>query len=184
MDNCLPNSQMAAYGWKFRSIVNGEFMTQANVPSLYEWVGGIEAIEGLFRLFYERVRGDQVLAPVFANMPATHFQTVAHFVSEVLGGPKLYSGDGEHNHSTMIAKHLARHLTDAQRKQWVWLLLDTADELKLPEDPEFRSALVGYLEWGSRIAVINSAAEKNPIGKSAPMPSWGWGEVKGPYLPK
>ena len=26
----------------------------------------------------------------------------------------------------------------------------------MPDDPEFRSALVGYLEWGSRLAVINS----------------------------
>ena len=159
-------------------------MTQANVPTLCEWIGGFDVIEALFRRFYERVRTDKVLGPVFANMPATHFQTVAHFVTEVLGGPKLYSGDGRNSHSTMIAKHLSRHLTDTQRKQWVWLLLDTADELKLPDDPEFRSALVGYLEWGSRIAVINSTSAQNPIGKSAPMPGWGWGEVKGPYVPK
>ena len=156
---------------------------QKKIPTLYEWVGGIDVIQNLFMRFYERVRGDGILGPVFKDMPATHFQTVAHFVSEVLGGPTLYSGDGLHSHSTMIAKHLHRHLTEEQRKQWIWLLLDTADLLKLPADPEFRSALVGYLEWGSRIAVINSASEINPIGKAAPMPRWGWGETKGPYLP-
>jgi hemoglobin len=116
-------------------------------------------------------------------MPEEHFQTVAHFVSEVLGGPKLYTSDGKHNHSTMVAKHLQKHLTELQRKRWVALLLDTADEMGMPDDPEFRSALVGYLEWGSRIAVINSAVAENPIGPSAPMPQWGWGEVKGPYVP-
>ena len=153
------------------------------VPSLYDWVGGIDRIELLFKRLYERVPSDEILAPVFAQMPATHFRTVAHFVAEVLGGPKYYSGDAVHSHSTMIAKHLSRHLSETQRKQWVWLLLDTADELKMPNDPEFRSALVGYLEWGSRIAVINSANEQNPVGPSAPMPKWGWGEVKGPYVP-
>ena len=56
----------------------------------------------------------------------------------------------------MIQQHLNRHLTHEQRRLWVGLLLDTADELKMPDDPEFRSALVGYLEWGSRLAVINS----------------------------
>jgi hemoglobin len=157
-------------------------MTQ-EVPTLYEWVGGIERIEQLFMRFYERVRVDSVLAPVFAKMPAEHFQTVAYFVSEVLGGPKLYSGDGKHSHSTMVAKHLAKHLTEQQRKRWVDLLLDTADQLKLPDDPEFRSALVGYLEWGSRIAVLNSTTAENPIAETAPMPRWGWGEVKGPYTP-
>jgi hemoglobin len=152
-------------------------------PTLYEWIGGSGAIEGLFRTFYERVQRDPILHPVFAQMPGEHSQTVAAFVAEVLGGPKLYSGDGKHSHATMIAKHLGRHLTQQQRQRWVALLLETADELKLPDDPEFRSALVGYLEWGSRIAVINSQNSSNPLTESAPMPRWGWGEVKGPYQP-
>ena len=159
-------------------------MIEEKVPTLYEWVGGIEAIERLFKAFYERVTGDSILAPVFADIPADHFQTVAQFVAEVLGGPKLYSNDGRHSHSSMVAKHLGKHLTEQQRKRWVDLLLDTADQLKLPDDPEFRSALVGYLEWGSRLAVLNSVGTDNPINQTAPMPTWGWGEVKGPYVPK
>jgi hemoglobin len=156
---------------------------EAKTPTLYEWAGGIDRIEALFAAFYERVPTDAVLAPLFAQMSKDHSRTVAHFVSEVLGGPKLYSGDGRQGHSTMVAKHIARHLTNEQRKRWVSLLLDTADDLKLPEDPEFRSALVGYLEWGSRLAVLNSASAENPIASGAPMPAWGWGEVKGPYTP-
>ena len=80
----------------------------------------------------------------------------------------------------MIERHLNRHLTQEQRHRWVSLLLETADELSMPEDPEFRSALVGYLEWGSRLAVINSQPGAT-VDHNAPMPKWGWGEVKGPY---
>jgi hemoglobin len=158
-------------------------MTTKQVPTLYDWIGGVERIEALFKLFYERVPADPILGPVFSQMPSEHFRTVAHFVSEVLGGPLLYSGDGRHGHSTMVAQHLSRHLTNEQRKRWVTLLLDTADQLKLPDDPEFRSALVGYLEWGSRLATINSSTSENPVDAQAPMPKWGWGEVKGPYTP-
>ena len=158
-------------------------METKEIPTLYDWAGGIQRIETLFMRFYERVPADPVLAPVFAKMSSEHFRTVAHFVAEVLGGPSLYSGDGVHSHSTMVAKHLDRHLTDEQRKRWMALLLDTADQLKLPDDPEFRSALVGYLEWGSRLAVLNSATTENPIDQNAPMPRWGWGETKGPYQP-
>jgi hemoglobin len=64
------------------------------------------------------------------------------------------------------------------------LLLETADELGLPDDPEFRSALVGYLEWGSRLAVNNSTAKENPVHENEPMPKWGWGETGGPYVAK
>jgi hemoglobin len=160
-------------------------MTESKpVPTLYEWAGGIERVVLLFDAFYQRVPADPILGPVFAHMSPAHAHTVARFVAEVLGGPALYSGDGSHNHSTMIAKHLNRYLSQEQRRQWVKVLLETADELNLPDDPEFRSALVGYLEWGSRLAVINSQATQNPIGSAAPMPRWGWGEVKGPYVPE
>jgi hemoglobin len=156
---------------------------EVKTPSLYEWAGGIDRIEALFAEFYERVPADEVLAPVFARMSKEHFRIVANFVAEVLGGPKLYTEDGRHSHASMVAKHVGRHLTNEQRKRWISLLLDTADALNLPDDPEFRSALVSYLEWGSRLAVLNSAAIQNPISEDAPMPRWGWGEVKGPYQP-
>jgi hemoglobin len=58
----------------------------------------------------------------------------------------------------------------------------TADEIAISDDPEFRPAIVGYLEWGSRLAVINSASDENSVTEGAPMPTWGWGEVKGPYV--
>ena len=83
----------------------------------------------------------------------------------------------------MVGRHVNRQLTQAQRRAWVALLLDTADELRLPDDPEFRSALVSYLEWGSRLAVINSQPGAGEIAPTSPMPRWGWGEVKGPYRP-
>jgi hemoglobin len=140
------------------------------IPTLYEWLGGMPALERLTARFYERVKGDPVLAPIFARMAADHPRHVALFLAEVLGGPATYSAEhGGHPH--MIRRHLDRHLSDAQRRQWVGLLLDTADEIGMPDDPEFRSALVGYLEWGSRLAVINSQPGAK-VEEGAPMPKW------------
>lgn len=154
-------------------------MSSQATPTLYDWLGGIAALNRLTARFYERVREDSVLAPVFAHMDDEHPTHVAAFLAEVLGGPATYSAQfGGHPH--MIQQHLNRHLTQEQRRRWVGLLLETADELRLPDDPEFRSALVGYLEWGSRLAVINSQPGST-VDPHAPMPRWGWGEVKGPY---
>ena len=60
------------------------------------------------------------------------------------------------------------------------LLLESADEVGLADDPEFRSAFVGYLEWGSRLAIINSNTKDNPIKESEPMPKWNWGATGWP----
>jgi hemoglobin len=155
-------------------------MSEKKVPSLYEWIGGIDSLNRLTTRFYLHVKNDAVLAPVFAHMGEDHPAHVAAFLAEVLGGPTTYS-DEHGGHPHMIQQHLNRHLGQAQRRRWVSLLLETADELNLPEDPEFRSALVGYLEWGSRLAVINSQPGAT-VTQNAPMPRWGWGEVKGPYI--
>ncbi len=151
------------------------------VPTLYEWAGGMPAFEKLFNNFYNKVLADPLLEPVFKHMSPEHRQHVAHFVAEVLGGPKMYSQKGG-SHFGMIQKHLSKHLTEQHRKRWVELLLQTADELQLPDDPEFRSAFVAYLEWGTRIAVINSNTETVDGPQDIPMPEWGWGVPGGPYL--
>jgi hemoglobin len=114
-------------------------------------------------------------------MDHEHPRFVAQFIAEVFGGPRDYSAQrGGHPH--MIRAHLERHLTESQRRRWFDLMLSTADEVGLPADPEFRSAMVSYLEWGSRLAVLNSqpGAKADP---TASMPRWGWGEVKRPYKP-
>lgn len=150
-------------------------------PTLYEWAGGMPALERLTERFYQRVRNDSILAPVFARMRPDHPRHVALFVAEVFGGPDVYSRE-QGGHAHMVARHLDRHLTPQQRSRWVQLLIDTADEAGLPSDPEFRSAFVAYLEWGSRLAVINSQSGANPAA-DAPMPKWGWGVPGGPWQP-
>jgi len=150
------------------------------IPSLYEWAGGMPVFEKLFDQFYDKVLADEILEPVFKHMSAQHRLHVAHFVAEVLGGPKVYS-ETEGSHFKMIQKHLSKHLTQEHRKRWIALLLDTADELTLPDDPEFRSAFMAYLEWGTRIAVINSNTDEVNESPDMPMPSWGWGVPGGPY---
>src|SRR6516225_9194513 len=134
-----------------------------NIPTLSEWMGGFQRMEQLMKRFYEKVVQDELLEPLFRNMSAEHVTHVAQFVTEVFRGPALYTGERKGSHALMVAHHLNRHLTEAQRKRWVGLLLETADEIGIPDDPEFRSALVGYLEWGSRIAVNNSNTAENPI---------------------
>jgi hemoglobin len=150
-------------------------------PTLLEWMGGLPALRTLTTLFYSRVPQDPLLAPVFANMSPTHVEHVAEFIAEVFGGAKTYS-EARGGHHAMIRKHLGRALTEQQRKRWMTLLLECADETGVPTDPEFRSAFVAYIEWGTRLAVLNSQPGADVSG-DAPMPAWGWGEAKGPYVP-
>lgn len=153
-----------------------------DVPCLFAWAGGDAAFRRLFSRFYERVSQDAVLAPVFASMDQRHAEHVAAFVAEVFGGPSAYSAHGG-SHAAMISKHMGRKLTHEQRRAWMALLLDTADEIGLPDDPEFRASFVAYLEWGSRLAVMNSREGADEPHEDLPMPAWTWTSPGGPYEP-
>ncbi|MFE3176573.1 group II truncated hemoglobin [Amycolatopsis sp. NPDC059090] len=145
------------------------------VPTLYEWAGGAAALTRLTEAFYAKVPEDDLLAEVFAGMSPEHPAHVAVWLGEVFGGPATYTAHhGGHEH--MIARHSGRAITEPQRRRWVSLLLATADEVGLPADPEFRAALAGYLEWGSRLAVVFSAPDAGPAG-AQPVPRWGWGSA-------
>lgn len=152
-----------------------------NIPTLFEWAGDMATFEKLFTLFYDKVLADDLLGDVFRTMSPQHVSHVAHFVAEVFGGDKLYTQQDGGSHAQMIGKHIGKMLDESKRKRWIQLLIQTADELGLKDDPEFRSAFVGYIEWGTRLAVINSQLKDNPMDEGAPMPTWGWGETGGPY---
>ena len=164
--------EMRHYG---RTDVHG---TGGSVPSLYEWAGGEAAFERLTQAFYRRVLKDDLLEPLFARMNPEHPTFVAMWLAEVFGGPDRYTKErGGYPH--MLARHVGKAITEPQRRRWINLLADAADEVGLPTDPEFRSAFMGYIEWGTRLALANSQPGAHPVTK-APVPHWGWG-VALPY---
>ncbi len=158
-----------------RTTVHG---TGASVPSMYEWAGGQEALERLTEAFYDQVLKDDLLEPLFRHMNPQHPRFVAMWLTEVFGGPNQYTVErGGYPH--MLSKHLGKVITEAQRRRWINLLADAADTVGLPDDPEFRAAFMGYIEWGTRLAKANSQPDATPVTR-APVPHWGWG-VAPPY---
>jgi hemoglobin len=79
----------------------------------------------------------------------------------------------------MLAHHRGLAITAEQRFRFASLMSRAADDAESPADPVFRAALVGYLEWGTRLAVHNSAPDA-AVAERAPVPRWGWG-VAPPY---
>ncbi|GAA3078720.1 hemoglobin [Kribbella aluminosa] len=149
-------------------------------PTLYDWAGGHDALRRLTDVFYDQVLEDPILAPVFAHMSENHREHVAIWLGEVFRGPSRYT-DEFGGYPAMLAHHLNLGLTEEQRSRWAALIAASADPAGLPDDPEFRSAFVAYIEWGTRIALANSQPGATPPPQ-APVPHWGWGEAP-PYQP-
>ena len=145
-------------------------------PTLYEWAGGSEAIERLINSFYDRVEADDLISPFFpGGVSAEHRDHVVAWWSEVFGGPDRYTRELG-GYENMLARHRGLGIAPQQRARFVSLMSLAADDAGLPDDPEFRSALLAYLEWGTRLAMHNSQPGA-AVAPHAPVPRWGWGEA-------
>jgi hemoglobin len=150
-------------------------------PTIYEWGGGREAFERWLDVFYDLVERDELLVPVFGGrVGEEHRRRATSWWCEVMGGPADYTGQyGGYEH--MLGRHLGLDITPEQRLRFVTLLSRAADDADLPADPEFRAAMMGYAEWGTRLALHNSRPGAE-VARRAPVPRWGWG-VAPPYQP-
>jgi hemoglobin len=156
-------------------------MADKSEPTLYEWAGGHLALQRMIDAFYDRVERDELLSSFFpGGVSREHRDHVATWWSEVFGGPATYT-DQLGGYEAMLAHHRGLNITAEQRFRFASLMSLAADDAELPDDPEFRAALMGYLEWGTRIAMHNSADNADVV-EHAPVPHWGWG-VAPPYRP-
>jgi hemoglobin len=155
--------------------------SESGIPTLYEWAGGSAAIHGLIEAFYDRVEHDELISPLFpGGVSAEHRAHVGLWWIEVFGGPADYTAQLG-GYERMLAHHRGLAITGEQRFRFVDLMSRAADDAGLPADPEFRASLLGYLEWGTRLAMHNSQPDAQVV-THAPVPRWGWG-VAPPYQP-
>jgi hemoglobin len=150
-------------------------------PTLFAWAGGQGAFDRMIDAFYDRVEQDEMLSGFFpGGVHEEHRRNVAAWWSEIFGGPAAYT-ERLGGYDRMLNRHVDLGITEEQRFRFTSLMSLAADDAGMPKDPEFRSALVAYLEWGTRLALGNSQPGAK-VMEHAPVPRWGWGEAP-PYQP-
>jgi hemoglobin len=111
--------------------------------TIYEWGGGRDAFARWLNRFYDLVEREapEIAAMFGGTVSSEHREHVTDWWVEVMGGPPCYTerrGGYEH----MLARHHDLAITAEQRLQFVTLLSRAADEVGLPDDAEFRAAIM------------------------------------------
>jgi len=141
--------------------------------SLFDAVGGMEALRRLSDTFYEGVLADPLLAPVFADFTRTHIEHVAVWLAEVFGGPADFTARLG-GHQALLRSHLGLSITEEQRVRWMELMA-TAVEKGFPDDALLRRRVLEYFDWGTRIARdVSAGSPGDDLGDPGPTPRWGW----------
>jgi hemoglobin len=143
------------------------------MPSLYEFAGGEEGLHRLEQTFYDSVLADPLLQPLFGAGQPRHVDHLTAFTAESFGGPDRFSRQLGFAH--LIDVHRGLRITEMQRQRFIELYVAALDAAELPDDPEFRAAVLEHLDFGTRVAMQNSRAETDEeLHPLREVPHWTW----------
>src|SRR3954452_14337277 len=128
----------------------------AGKPTLYDLAGGWDGLHRLEDTFYASVLRDPLLQPLFGAGQPEHVDHLTAFTAESFGGPDRFSREVGFTH--LIDVHRGLRITEEQRQRFIALYLAALDAAGLPEDPDFRAAVLEHLDFGTRVAMQNSHA--------------------------
>jgi len=121
----------------------------------YAQVGGRPTFERLVRRFYEGVRTDDVLWPMYPEDDLEGaIQRLTGFLEQYWGGPTTYSQ--ERGHPRLRMRHMPFKVNPDARDRWLQHMRVAVDELELSALHE--ATLWGYLDRAAH-AMVNTFEE-------------------------
>ena len=113
-------------------------------PTLYQRIGGADAIEAAVRLMYDKILDDPMVAPFFARFAPSRMERLVRmqcdFIGSAIGGTEVYTG------GDMPSVHRDRGITSAHFARVASHLAATLDELGVgANDAADLLAIVGSL---------------------------------------
>jgi len=124
--------------------------------NFWQQVGGRATFEKLVRAFYDGVKDDEVLLPMYPEQPDLEgaIQRLTGFLEQYWGGPATYSE--ERGHPRLRMRHMPFKVNPDARDRWLSHMRAALDTLALP--PLYDATLWAYLERAAH-AMVNTFDE-------------------------
>jgi hemoglobin len=110
--------------------------------TLYERVGGMEFFRDLVRHFYEGVKTDELLRPMYPEDLEPGIEHLALFLGQYWGGPTDYMD--LRGHPRLRMRHDPYKITKRARDAWLTHMLAAVDQMEMSATD--RSELIAYLD--------------------------------------
>ena len=131
-------------------------MVHNTQQSVYEMMGGAEAIRKLVDTFYAKVAEDPNLKPIFPDDLTETADKQFLFLTQFFGGPTLYSD--KFGHPMLRWRHMPFQITPTRAKAWLRCMGEALDELGL--EPAVRQFVYERLTQ-TALHMVNSHEAKD-----------------------
>jgi hemoglobin len=123
--------------------------------NMWQLIGGRPTFEKLVRRFYEGVRTDEVLWPMYPEHDLEGaIQRLTGFLEQYWGGPTTYSQ--ERGHPRLRQRHMPFKVNPEAREHWLAHMRVALDELKL--SPLHDATVWAYLDNAAH-SMVNTFEE-------------------------
>lgn len=103
----------------------------SSYASIYEAIGGADALRDIVERFYPKVQSHPLLAPLFPEDIRPVMEKQYQFLTQFFGGPSLYSD--QYGHPMMRARHLPFPITPERAEAWLSCMAAALAETPIPE---------------------------------------------------
>ena len=122
--------------------------------SFFEDIGGHAAFDRIVRRFYEGIKSDVVLRPMYPDDLDGAVWRLRAFLEQYWGGPTSYSD--ERGHPRLRARHSTFRIDDDARDRWLRHMTAAVDAEAL--SPLHRETLMDYLDRAAH-AMVNTVSD-------------------------
>jgi hemoglobin len=134
--------------------VDNEAVTDVQ-RSFYEEIGGAETFQAIVSRFYQLVREDEILRPIYPpdDLDGAE-ERLRMFLEQYWGGPRTYSD--QRGHPRLRMRHAPFRIGFLERDAWLRCMHTAIAEVDAQTlDDEHRRALLQYLEMAAQ-SMVNS----------------------------
>ena len=146
--------------------------------TIYEAMGGADAVLALAEAWHARCLADPILAhPFERGVHPHHTQRLAAYFAEQLGGPVAFTGSIG-TYADVARRHTGNGPHEQMDGRAVAAFVLALDDARVPNDPDLRFQLIAWFTWAT--AVLNhhwSSADEVPEDQALPL--WTWEGTEG-----
>ncbi len=144
------------------------------METVYEAVGGSEAVLRLAGAWHQRVMADEVVSHAFHHgFRADHTDRLAAYWTEALGGPTTYS-DTYGDETSVVRIHSGNGVHEEMDQRAIACFDQAMTDIGVGDDDPVRSVLHDYFAWATTTTMsrYHQSADDVPTGLS--IPHWSW----------
>jgi hemoglobin len=144
------------------------------METVYEAVGGSQAVLRLAGAWHQRVMADEVVSHAFHHgFRADHTERLAAYWTEALGGPTTYS-DSYGDETSVVRIHSGNGVHEEMDQRAIACFDQAMTDIGVGDDDPVRSVLHDYFAWATTTSMARYHETADDVPDGLRIPRWSW----------